>query len=215
MATELLIIGTGGLAREAAQLARQIDPDAIRWNQISFVAEDHSSVGQRFSHGEIRFTDAKLHSYVANADVVIGIGNPKVRREIAQSLSDHSKFSFPNLIHPSVDIESICVRMGQGNLVTKGVVVTCDIEIGDFNVINWNSTIGHDVSIGSYNVINPGCNLSGHVSVGDECLIGTGTQVLEHLVIVGGVIVGAGSVVTRSLVDRGTYFGIPARQKVC
>ena len=215
MPAELLIIGTGGMAREAAQLARQIDPHALRWPRISFVAEDSSSLGRRFTYGEVRYSDDLLHAYTELADVVIGIGYPKVRREIAKRLSEHPHFSFPNLIHPSVDIDASCVRIGKSNIVTKGVVMTCDIEIGDFNLFNWNTTVGHDVSIGSYNVINPGCNLSGYVSLGDACLIGTGTQVLEHRAIADGVTVGAGSVVTRSLTEQVTYFGVPARRKVC
>lgn len=211
MPIELLIIGTSGMAREAAQLARQMDPNATRWSRISFVAEDASELGRSFSYGEVRFTDAHLQARTDPADVVIGIGHPRVRRTIAQRLST-SHLGFPNLVHPSVDIDSACVRIGRGNIVTKGVVMTCDIQIGDFNLFNWNTTIGHDISIGSYNVINPGCNLSGHVVLGDACLLGTGTQVLERRTIAGDIVVGAGAVVTRSLADPGTYVGIPARR---
>lgn len=215
MAAELLIVGTSGLAREAAQLARQIDPAASRWQLISFVAENDSQLSQRLSYGEVRLTDAMLLNRTEPADVVIGIGHPKIRRRIVQQLEAQPQLTFPNLIHPSVEMDMTCVSLGQGNIITKGVVLTCDIVIGDFNLINWNTTIGHDVRIGSCNVVNPGCNLSGFVVVGDDCLIGTGTQVLEHRSISSGVIVGAGAVVTRSLAQVGTYVGIPARELTC
>lgn len=215
MAAELLIVGTSGLAREAAQLARQIDPAASRWQLISFVAENDSQLSQRLSYGEVRLTDAMLLNRTEPADVVIGIGHPKIRRRIVQQLEAQPQLTFPNLIHPSVEMDMTCVSLGQGNIITKGVVMTCDIVIGDFNLINWNTTIGHDVRIGSCNVVNPGCNLSGFVVVGDDCLIGTGTQVLEHCSISSGVIVGAGAVVTRSLAQVGTYVGIPARELTC
>lgn len=215
MSIELLIFGTGGMAREAAQLARQVDPAGIRWSRISFVAEDKSLLGCRFTYGEVRFTDAVVQSCAMTADVVIGIGHPRVRREIAQRLSSKSNFSFPNIIHPSVDIDMSCISIGRGNIVTKGVVITCDIKIGDFNLFNWNTTVGHDVSIGSYNVINPGCNLSGNVVLENACLIGTGTQVLENRVIASDIIVGAGSVVIQSLTEYGTYVGVPARKVKC
>ncbi len=215
MPNVLLIIGTSGLAREAAQLARQIDPNATRWPNISFVTEDATELGRRFTYGEVRLTDDMLNAYGEPVDVVIGIGHPKLRREIAQRLSTLLQFDFPNLIHPSVAIDSSCVSLGRGNIVTKGVVMTCDIEIGDFNILNWNVTIGHDVTVGSYNVINPGSNLSGHVAVADACLIGTGTQVLERRSIAADVVVGAGAVVTRSLTKPGTYAGVPARWLAC
>lgn len=215
MASELLIVGTSGLAREAAQLARQMDPAASRWQLISFVAEDDSLLGQRLRYGEVRLTDSMLLDRMEPVDVVIGIGHPKIRRRIVQRLRARPQLTFPNLIHPSVDIDMTCVSLGEGNIITKGVVMTCDIVIGDFNLFNWNTTIGHDVRIGSCNVVNPGCNLSGFVVVGDDCLLGTGTQVLEHRSISSGVIVGAGAVVTRSLAQVGTYVGIPARGLTC
>ena len=215
MPNVLLIIGTSGMAREAAQLARQIDPNATRWPNILFVTEDATELGRRFTYGEVRLTDDMLDAYGGQVDVVIGIGHPKLRREIAQRLSSLSQFEFPNLIHPSVEIDRSCVSIGRGNVVTKGVVMTCDIEIGDFNLLNWNVTIGHDVTVGSYNVINPGSNLSGHVVVADACLVGTGTQVLERRWIAADVVVGAGAVVTRSLATPGTYAGVPARRLAC
>lgn len=215
MQAELIIVGTGGMAREAAQLARQMDPAATRWPSISFVAEDESQLGQRWGYGEVRLTDAMLLNRNVPAEVVIGIGHPKIRHRIAQRLAAHSQLAFPNLIHPSVDIDPTCVSLGRGNIVTKGVVMTCDIVIGDFNLFNWNTTVGHDVRIGSYNVINPGCNLSGFVVLDDDCLLGTGTQVLEHRCISSGIVVGAGAVVTRSLTRAGTYVGVPARFSTC
>jgi sugar O-acyltransferase (sialic acid O-acetyltransferase NeuD family) len=215
VASELLIVGTSGLAREAAQLARQMDPTGSRWQLISFVAKDDSQLGQRLGYGEVRLTDAMLQDRTGPIEVVIGIGHPQVRRLIAQRLEAQPQMTFPNLIHPSVDIDTTCISLGHGNIVTKGVVMTCDIVIGDFNLFNWNTTIGHDVRIGSCNVINPGCNLSGFVELGDDCLLGTGTQVLEHRRISSGIVVGAGAVVTRSLTQVGTYVGIPARGLRC
>jgi sugar O-acyltransferase (sialic acid O-acetyltransferase NeuD family) len=215
MSSELLIIGTSGLAREVAQLARQMDPAASRWHLISFVAEDDSPLGQCLGYGEVRLTDAMLLGRTEPADVAIGIGNPKVRRRIAQRLGSQPQLAFPNLIHPSVVIDKTCVSLGQGNIITKGVVMTCDIEIGDFNLFNLNATIGHDARIGSCNVVNPGCNLSGLVELGDACLLGTGMQVLEQCSISSDIVVGAGAVVTRSLTKAGTYVGIPARALTC
>lgn len=215
MPTELLIIGTGGMAREAAQLARQIDPAATRWSSVSFVTEDPSQLGKKLSVGEVRLTDAFLLQKEEPTDVVIGIGHPKVRQRIAQWLTSIPQLSFPNLIHPAVEIDYGRVSLGRGNIVTRGVIMTLDIAIGDFNIFNWNTTVGHDVRVGSYNVINPACNLSGFAEIGDMCLLGAGAQVLEHISITNSVIVGAGAVVTRTLNEVGTYIGIPARLLKC
>ena len=212
---ELLIIGTGGLAKEMAQLARQIDPSGQRWDRISYVAENSDSVGQSLPYGTVRYTDQTLLERTESADVVVAVGQPKVRQRLGQQLGSSGLFRFPNLIHPDVQVDPLHVRLGKGNVLTKGVVLTCDIVIGDFNLVNWNATVGHDATLGSYNVLNPGSNVSGHVKIGDSCLIGVGAIILERLQIANGTVIGAGAVVTKSVVrENGTYVGVPARLKL-
>jgi sugar O-acyltransferase (sialic acid O-acetyltransferase NeuD family) len=212
MSVELLIVGTGGQARETAQLARQIDPSKERWSRISYVCEAAEHRWQALPYGAIRYTDAELQHLPEAVDVAIGIGHPSVRRRIAQQLAACAQLRFPNLIHPSVEIDTSVVALGRGNLICKGVVVTCDIVIGDFNLLNWNVTVGHDARIGSCCVLNPACNVSGHVEIGDTCLIGTGAQLLQQVSVPACTVIGAGAVVRRSIESAGTYVGVPARR---
>lgn len=213
MPLELLVVGTSGQAKETAQLARLVDPQGERWHRISYVAEAPDAVGTALPFGEIRYTDDDLAQPRETADVVVGIGHPRLRERVARRLGGLVWLQFPNLIHPGVEIDPALVRLGRGNIFTKGVVLTCDIVMGDFNLLNWNVTVGHDARIGSYNVINPGSNLSGSVHVGDACLLGTGCQVLERLAIASGATVGAGAVVTKSIAKEGVYVGVPARMR--
>jgi sugar O-acyltransferase (sialic acid O-acetyltransferase NeuD family) len=212
MPVELLIIGTSGQARETAQLARQIDPARGRWSRISYVCETPEQRGQELPYGDVRYTDSELQHLREEVDVAIGIGRPALRSRIARQLGTYAQLRFPNLVHPSVEIDASVVAMGQGNMICKGVVMTCDVVVGDFNLINWNVTIGHDTRIGSCCVVNPGCNVSGHVTVGDGCLIGTGTQILETVEIVSNTVVGAGSLIRCSIHEAGTWVGVPARR---
>lgn len=213
MATNLLIIGTGGLAKECAQLARQIDPQCGRWPAIKYATNDKGLLGVDLLFGSVEFLDTDLQSSSEEFDVVIGIGNPQIRRRIGRGLSENSQLNFPNLIHPSVAVDHNLVTMGCGNIFAKGVVLTCDIRVGSFNLVNLNCTIGHDAEIGDYNVINPGCNVSGRVKIGDSCLIGTGVQIIENVAIESNVIIGAGAVVTKLIETPGVYVGVPAKLK--
>jgi sugar O-acyltransferase (sialic acid O-acetyltransferase NeuD family) len=214
MPHELFIIGTSGLAKESAQLARQIDPNCKRWCTISYVTNDAENLGILLPYGKISILDQDLQSLDRIVDIVIGIGNPNLRKKISSNLIQNPIFKFPNLVHPTVSIDPDFVKMGYGNMVTKGVVVTCDIQIGNFNLLNLNSTLGHDSVIGHYNVINPSSNVSGGVKIGNGCLVGTGAQILQNLTIGSEVYIGAGAVVTRSIMEAGTYIGTPARLKV-
>lgn len=212
MTAELLIIGSSGLAKEAGQLARQVDSRRERWGSISYVAEDPQVLGMAMPHGEVRYTDSDLAGFRNAVDVVIGVGHPVPRQRIAQWLVANSLFRFPNLVHPGVEIDAAFVALGRGNVICKGAVLTCDIVIGDFNWLNLNVTVGHDARIDSYCVVNPGANISGKVHLADGCFLGTGCQVLEGLSIPASTVVGAGAVVTRSIEIPGTYVGAPARR---
>jgi NDP-sugar pyrophosphorylase family protein len=170
MSRTLYIVGTGGLAKEVGQLAYQIDPARSRWSSVEYLCEREEDVGTPMPFGKVTGTDKLLYNLDRDADYVIGIGTPKVRQRIAEGLRGQARLTAPNLIHPSAGLDTDSVHLGQGNIVTRGVVFTCDIVVGDHNVFNWNVTVGHDVRIGSYCVINPGSNVSGHVLLGDTCL---------------------------------------------
>ena len=213
MTNKLLIIGTSGQAKECAQLARQIDPECNRWSTIVYVTNDKNLLGVDLPFGRIAVLDAELQHSSTEVDVVVGIGHPETKREICRRILFNPFLSFPNLIHPCASVDHNFVMMGFGNIMTKGVVMTCDIRIGNFNLFNLNSTIGHDTEIGHYNVFNPGCSVSGGVKIGDTCLIGTGARIIEKLQIKSNIIIGAGAVVTKSIDDPGTYVGMPAKMK--
>ena len=208
----LLVLGTGGLARELAMLARCIDPEGLRWASIGFISEQAAQVGQELDLGPIVGDDAWLLEQGNPADLVIGIGAPRIKaRVLAPYLAQGSRFDFPNLVHPGASVDPRHVRMGRGNVVTFGVSMTCNIAIGDFNLFNWHVTVGHDATLGDLNVLNPGCNVSGHTVIGDEVLVGTGAQILEHRRVGRRAIVGAGAVVTRDVAEGQTVVGVPAR----
>jgi sugar O-acyltransferase (sialic acid O-acetyltransferase NeuD family) len=146
------------------------------------------------------------------ADLVVGIGYPKVRAKVLERyLAAGARFHYPNLVHPAASLDFRRVELGRGNVVTAGVAMTCDIRIGDFNLFNLNVTVGHDDVIGSFNVFNPSVNLSGNVTVGDRVLAGTGSQILESLRIGSDATVGAGAVVRADVEPGQTVVGIPAK----
>ncbi len=211
MPKSLLIVGASGLAKDLAHLARSIDPQSLRWQRIAYCSANASELGRELLHGRVETTDSELLARTTPVDVVVAIGAPALRRRVAESLQRNAVLHFPNLVHPSVELDT-SIQIGRGNAIPKGVTFTCDTSVGDFNVFGCNATIGHDDCIGSFNVINPGCNVSGWVTVGDACLLGTGSQVLERLSIASNTTLGAGAVLTRSASEPGIYVGIPARR---
>jgi sugar O-acyltransferase (sialic acid O-acetyltransferase NeuD family) len=211
MRRKLFILGTSGLAREMSMLAEQINAVQHSWEIEGFVGESGCEVGKDLGSGKILGDDNWLLAQDVEADLVLGVGYPIVRRKICSIYQANVRFHFPNLIHPSVVLDFKRVELGQGNIITAGCVFTCDIRVADFNLFNLNTTVGHDDAIGCFNVFNPSVNISGYAKIGDCVLVGTGAQILEYLEVGSESIVGAGAVVTRNVPPGVTVVGVPAR----
>ena len=206
---DIVIFGSGGLAREVAFLIEQINGIAPQWNILGFVEKDPHRVGDEVGKYRVRYTEEELFDKTVAA--AIGIGSPVVIHKIAMRFAESSNITFPNLIHPSVICDEPRVTLGRGNILCAGNIFTTDIEIGSFNFFNLNCTYGHDVRIADCCVFNPGINMSGGVEMGSRCLVGTGATILQYLKIGDEVTVGAGSVVTKDVPAGTTVVGIPAK----
>ena len=206
---DIVIFGSGGLAREVAFLIDDINRASPQWNLLGFVETDRQRVGQEVGKYRVYCTEEEL--LTKNVAAAIGIGTPATIHKIASRFAEHPNIDFPNLVHPSVVRDEPRVLLGRGNILCAGNIFTTDIKIGSFNFFNLNCTYGHDVRIADCCVFNPGINMSGGVEMGSRCLIGTGATILQYLKIGEEVTVGAGSVVTKDVAGGTTVIGVPAK----
>ena len=206
---DILIVGSGGFAKEVGFLIDGINKNNPEWNILGFV---DSNVGENNGKYKIVHDDAWLLGLDGEIHVVISVGVPELRKRLADKFMTNVKIKYPNLIHPNSVGDWSNSKMGKGNIVCAGNQFTTDIEIGNFNVFNLSGTVGHDTRIGDFNVINPSVNISGGIEMGNEILVGTGAQILQYITIESGSIIGAGAVVTKNITEKGVYAGIPARR---
>ncbi len=213
----VIIFGSGGISKEIYSLIKYINSynSSPIYNFIGFVGNTIDEIGKEIidSYKIVSCDDNILdftQSY-STIGIVIPIGNPNIKSSIFNKVNSIPNVVFPNIIHPTIKFDKDNVLIGMGNILTAGVNLTCDIEIGDFNLVNLNSTIGHDTKIGNFNVINPLVAISGNVLIGNKCLIGTGAKVLQGLNVDDNVIVGAGSVVVKDVESATTVVGVPAK----
>lgn len=212
MRRKIIILGSGGLAREVALVISHINIKKPTWDIQGFISGSIDDVGQNLGFANVIGDDNWLLNQGFQTDIAIGIGYPQIRAKvILPYLEQKDRFSFPNLIHPSAILDTNRVEFGIGNVFTAGSCFTCDIKIQDFNLFNLNSTIGHDVRIGNYNVINPGVNISGGVKIHNRILIGTGSQILENISIGSAATVGASALVRADVSENQTVVGVPAQ----
>ncbi|MHA6486783.1 acetyltransferase [Bacillus cabrialesii] len=140
---------------------------------------------------------------------LIAIGNNSVRKHLTERLG-LKKEDFITLIHPSAIVSKSAV-IGEGTVIMAGAIIQADARIGAHCIINTGAVAEHDNQLSDYVHLSPRVTLSGAVAVQEGAHIGTGANVIPQLTIGSWSIVGAGSAVIRSIPDRVTAAGAPAR----
>jgi len=208
---KLMIFGTGGFAREVHQLVEDINAVAPRWDCLGFLDGDPARHGDSI-HGLPVLGGVEHLAGAAGAQVslVVGIGNPAVRRRIVARIEALHAVRFATLVHPRAWVGNR-IEVGEGSIVCAGTLLTTDIRIGRHVIINIGSTVGHDADIGDFVTIAPTVNVSGAVDIGEGVDLGTGSTVIQGKRIGAWSIVGAGSVVVRDVEPDVTAAGAPAK----
>lgn len=207
---KLCIVGTGGFGRET--LCCFLDSigkiEGSLSSVVCFMESDENYVTSEVM-GVPVINQSQFNA--ALYDVVIGIGDPVKRKLIAESLPANT--TYRSVIHPSV-VMSNWVNIGNGAVVTAGVILTCNITIGDHCHLNLHTTVGHDCTIGDYFTTSPAVNISGNCTFGECVYLGTNAAIKQGINICSNVIVGMGGTVVKNITESGTYIGTPVQKLI-
>lgn len=209
---DIVIIGAGGLGREILDIIKAINYVNPVWNIIGFYDDaftlNTKVTEEYFCHGTI--ADLKKLNK-KNIAVVFGIADREVVSSVVKELRENNNITFPNIIHPSVEINSN-VRMGLGNVLAYGAFLSCDISLGDFNFLNIFVALGHDVRMGNFNALMPRVQISGNVILGDLNFFGMNSAVVQNHNIGSNNIINAFTLLSKTIKNDRKYFGIPGRR---
>lgn len=196
---KLAIIGASGHGKVVADIARKNG-----YKEIVFLDDDESI----HECGGYPVIGKSSEAGTIDADVIIGIGNAGVRKQIQESIPDEKMVT---LIHPDAVVAED-VAIGAGSVVMAGAVINPEVRIGKGCIINTCSSVDHDCVVGDYVHIAVGSHLCGTVSVGCGTWIGAGATVSNNISICPDCMIGAGAVVVNDIQESGTYVGVPARR---
>ena len=196
MQKALVILGAGGLAREARLYA-----EAAGWQVIAFYADGGS--------GEVDGIPV-LAEFQPEHFFLAAVGSPKLRRDLVRRAEAAGMLACPPIVDPRAAVLSEKVTAGRGTLIAPGCLLTTNIKIGEHCIINLACTIGHDVAIDDFVTLAPGVHVSGNVSIDFAAQVGTGATIREKVGIGVESVLGMGAVLTKSMPDGETWIGVPA-----
>jgi sugar O-acyltransferase (sialic acid O-acetyltransferase NeuD family) len=206
---QLLIVGTGGVGRVAAQLVADVNRAAPAWDLVGFLDENPASHGAAVAGLPVLGGLARLADF-PGAAVAIAVGQPAARRQIHRRLARYGSPPLATIVHPLAWVPPR-VDVGPGALIYPGALIDVDVAIGALAILNKGCTVGHDAVIGDYVSVAPGVNLGGAARIGEGCDLGIGCVTVQGIRVGQWSVVGAGAAVVGDLPANVTAVGVPAR----
>jgi sugar O-acyltransferase (sialic acid O-acetyltransferase NeuD family) len=206
MSRPLLLVGSGGLAREAAEAARA----AGAWHLVGFVDDDPARWGTGV--GGLPVLGGVDHVCAhPEAQLLLCPGSGTARLRLAERLRalGIGDDRYATVIHPSVSVPSSC-SVSPGSVLLAGTALTADVTIGLHVVCMPQVVLTHD------NVLHEGATLAaaavlgGSVVVGRRAYLGMACSVREGVRIGEAATIGMGAVVLNNVPDGQTWVGVPA-----
>jgi len=210
---KVVIIGTGGLGREALWLLEAHNEAGMLppYDVLGFL----TSAWEEYGATVCGLTVLGPEDLVAQQEeqegvsAVCAVDDPRDRRKVTLELLDQG-VSFATVIHPSV-ARSQYVEIGTGCIICAGAVLTAQVKIGNYVIINVNASVGHDAVVEDFATLGPGVRITGHAAIGYGAELGANSVVVPHGKVGRGAVVGAGAVVVDALDDNCVADGAPAR----
>jgi len=208
---DLVLIGSGGFGREAAEAVRALIAAGVPWRLLGFIDDDPGQAGKVIDRTPVlggrdelkRLPDARVvvctgrpGNYVSRPRIVAGLGLPAER--------------YATIVHPTAAVSSSSA-LGHGTVLLAHTVLTAAVRVGSHVAVMPHVTLTHDDVVGDFATLASRCALGGGVRVGRCAYVGAGALVGQELVIGELALVGMGAVVTRDVPAREVWAGVPAR----
>lgn len=210
---DLLLIGTGGLARETAEAVRAINAVAPTWRLRGFLDDNAALHGTQVAGLDVIGPTEAVHDH-PEAQVVLCTGRPThylSRPWIAERLALPDE-RYATVIHPTASLGSTCA-IGAGTILLAHVALTADVVVGRHVAVMPQVVLTHDVRVDDFVTIGSGVRLGGTCHLAEGAYVGSGVCVREGLRIGARAMLGMSAVVTRDVPDERMWFGAPARDE--
>lgn len=208
----LLIVGSGGFARETACVVHAVNATAPTFDLLGFLDDAPARQGAVVD-GLPVLGPVEAAAAHCDARLVVCTGSPRdysSRRRIVARLGLPPD-AFATVVHPAASVAP-GATLGPGTVLLAGVVVTAPVAVGAHVAVMPHVVLTHDDEVGDHVTVAAGARLAGGVAADDGCYVGAGVLVREHVRIGAGALVGMGSVVLHDVPPGEVWAGSPARR---
>ncbi len=208
---DIIIIGTGIIAREVAKIIEAINLERDTWNIIGFISTDDRIEVSSFSLDEYKVISdlENMYAYFENRKkdkfyffkrleskndlfVIVAIDNYNLKKEIVYRLD--GKVKFAKIIHPSVKGVNLD-NVKDGCILYPGLVVIGDLQIGKHSIVKQSCSFGNNIKIGEYSYIAFNNNIDSCVNIGDCVYMDPNSTILANSTIDNGSYIKTGSLI--------------------
>lgn len=206
----LLLLGTGGFARETLELVRAVNAVAPAWNVIGMLDDDPATHGRDVHGVKVLGPCAAVHDH-PDALVAACVASPDdpMRRLGLVGRLDLPAERYATLVHPAAVVPA-SASIGPGSVVHAATVLTADVELGAHVAIMPAVVLTHDDVVRDGVTFGARASVAGSVTIERGAYIGAGALVREKLAVGAGAVVGMGAVVTRPVPSGEVWAGVPA-----
>lgn len=145
---------------------------------------------------------------IKGKDVIIAIGNNKIREKIYHQIKAWCKFT--NMQHYSAYVSRF-TKQGEGTVIMPNVCINAEVTIGKHCIINTASVIEHECIIEDFVHISPNASLAGNIVVKRGAHVGLGANVIQGVTIGENAVIGAGAVILTDVPANAVVVGNPGK----
>jgi sugar O-acyltransferase (sialic acid O-acetyltransferase NeuD family) len=202
----LLIVGAGGLSREAAEAARASGDHHV----VGFLDDNPALWGAPIGGAQVLGGMDRVAHY-PRARLLLGPGTGRSRAVLRHRLAEMGVTAdrYTSVVHPRAVIPPSCA-VGQGTILLAGAVLTADVTLGQHVAVMPNAVLTHDVIVEDYVTVCANASVAGSVRIRTGAYLGQNVTIREGLTIGAWSLVGMGAAVTRHVGDSEVWAGVPA-----
>ena len=199
---KVYVYGAGGHANVVKDVLRNMDVEVVGTfdDDLGNVHDAHQDTYPGISTRGVEIFER------LNSPIIIGIGDNRGRRRIAEQL----RGPYGTAVHSSALVADDA-EIGEGSVLLQGCIVQTAAKIGKHVLINTGAQIDHDNVIGDFCHVSPNATLCGYVEIGEGTHIGASATVIPSIKIGRWCTIGAGAVVIGDVPDYATVAGNPAK----